>query len=262
MKKFVSILTDFGWNDPYVGIMKGVMLSIEPELTIVDITHDSPNFDVRSGSYLLWASASDFPKGTVFLVVIDPGVGSSRNALIAEAGGYYFVGPDNGVLWETVSQLGGGKFYKIENREFFYRKTPSSTFHGRDIFAPAAAHLAKGVSPENFGPRVEDEQVEKVSLFTASKGKGAVRGEVIYIDHYGNAATNIRAEDFDPERVTHISVGELQFPRLHRSFFEVEVGKPLVYINSFGLLEIGVREGSAAGELGLEPGSKVEVYYK
>src|SRR5919199_222420 len=189
MRRIITLLTDFGVADAYVGVMKGVILGIAPEVTAVDLCHEVPPQDVRAGAFLLMAAYAYFPAGTIHLAVVDPGVGTERQIVAVRAGEHYFVGPDNGLLRWAVDRAGGAAaIVAVENPEYRLSQV-STTFHGRDMMAPAAAHLARGVPLEALGPAVPRLAGEP---FPEPQRRGnALAGRVIYVDRYGNCITNL-----------------------------------------------------------------------
>ncbi|RMG86329.1 MAG: hypothetical protein D6712_07790, partial [Chloroflexi bacterium] len=200
MTPTIVLLTDFGVTDIYVGVMKGVMRAICPSATFIDLTHAVQPQNVREGAYHLFNSYRYFPEGTVFLVVVDPGVGSARRPIIVRANGYTFIAPDNGILAYTLQDLGGEyEAYELANPEY-HMPDMSVTFHGRDIFAPGAAHAAAGVPLAQFGPRLE--QIKSLPTPQMVIQEHKISGEVMHIDHFGNVATSIgKLRWLAPERL-------------------------------------------------------------
>jgi len=241
----ITLLTDFGTSDSYVAEIKGVLLSRVPTATVVDVTHDVPAGDVRAGRYVLSRVWPRFPAGTVHLAVIDPGVGTARRALAAQAGGHCFVGPDNGLLSGLPDDV---RFVTLP-----VLRDASPTFHGRDVFAPAAARLAAGARLDDLGPPVAD--VIRNTAAAPRVVESAVLGEVVYIDRFGNLISNI-PKDLIRLGAT-ITVGETTIGLVRRTFGDVAVGMPVAYVGSGGTVEIGVREGSAARALGVGVGAVV-----
>ena len=192
----ITLTSDFGLKDPYVAEMKGVILTINPKATLIDITHEVEKFDVRMAAFILASAAPYFPQGTVHLAVVDPGVGTQRRAIIIQTKKSFFVGPDNGILILAAQNQGIEHVYQITNPTFMLPKI-SSTFHGRDIFAPAAAHLDKGVPPKEFGPEIKD--LTKPEFASVKQTNGSLIGEVIHIDGFGNIITNITEKDIGPK---------------------------------------------------------------
>ncbi len=252
----VTLLTDFGLADAYVGTVKGVILGINPAARLVDLTHAVPPQDVRAGSELLAEAWRVFPRGTVHLAVVDPGVGTARRAIAVAAGGHYFVGPDNGLLGFCF-QLPGARAVVLRNPR--YRRSPvSRTFHARDVFAPAAAHCSRGVSLRALGPPLEDPV--RLPPRGPRVRRGRVTGEVIWVDRFGNLLTNVRAEDLagDPAAWS-LRIGRARIPALVGTYGDCPAGGLGALLDSSGRVEIFVREGDAARRLGVGPGTPVSL---
>ena len=251
----VTLLTDFGLADTYVGIMKGVMLNIARDLTLVDLTHDIPRHSTRAGAYGLAGAANYFPPGTVHLVVVDPGVGSRRRAIVAECEHGIYVAPDNGVLTLALRTDKLKRCVAIENHAYRLSQV-SMTFHGRDIFAPAAAHLARGLDVAELGPQQQDLAV--LELPEAERaGRERVTGEILHVDHFGNCITNIpNAWLFEcPSWI--LQAADTRLRGIQTAYAQVGEGEPLAIWGSSGYLEIAVRAGSASAALGLGVGDVV-----
>jgi S-adenosylmethionine hydrolase len=258
MTGIAALLTDFGTADWYVGSMKGVMLGIDPTIRIVDITHGVPAGDILGGALALLSSYRYFPAGTVFVVVVDPGVGSERRGIVAAAGGYFFVGPDNGVLSPALARAEAPRAHAIEN-DRYTRPEVGATFHGRDVFAPVAAHLCSDPALERFGPRVDDPV--GLSWPEPTETDGGIRGEIIHVDAFGNAITSIEAGRlgrFEPGEATVGCSSRGAIP-LRDYYRQVGEGEPLALVGSSGLMEISVNRGNAARILNLARGDVVEV---
>lgn len=254
----ITLLTDFGTADHFVAVMKGVISGIAPRARMVDISHDGPAYGIRAARFLLAQSWRWFPKGTVHVVVVDPGVGTARRGLVVEAEGHVFIGPDNGVLSEPLG-LKGAKARMISNRKLCMKEI-SSTFHGRDVFAPIAARLAAGLSTAQTGPLVRDAQVVTTDA-PVRIGKRYWQGEVAYVDRFGNLITNLPVADF-PELRTRgfvLRAGFETLAELKPNYAAGAEGEPIVVPGSSGCLEIAVNQGSAAKKLGLALGSPVEL---
>jgi S-adenosyl-L-methionine hydrolase (adenosine-forming) len=252
----IALLTDFGTRDYFVAAMKGTILSINPSAVIVDITHEIPPHDIREASFTLRACYRDFPPGTIFLAVVDPGVGSERRAIAAEAGGFYFVAPDNGLLGFIFGDE-STQVYEITETRLF-RSSVSSTFHGRDVFAPVAAHLSSGVKPEELGRGISDPVSfgePEPRLF-----EGGIEGEVIHIDRFGNLVTNITPGDLPASYNVEINGRIIEKQVDH--YAGAREGEMFSITGSAGFLEISVREGSAANALDAQPGLKVIVRHR
>jgi S-adenosyl-L-methionine hydrolase (adenosine-forming) len=244
----ITLLTDFGSTDSYVAEMKGVLLSGAPTVTLVDLTHEIPPGDIRAAAYVLGRTWSRFPAGTVHLAVVDPGVGSSRAALGLSAHGHCFVGPDNGVFTSVFHDA------EVEAIALPVPPAASATFHGRDLFAPAAAALAEGADLSSLGQRFAG--IPHRLAYTSPHREGAfVVGEIVYVDRFGTLITNLRTE-LVPARAT-VQVDELEIGPLQRTFSDVPTGSLLVYIGSGGTLEIAVRDGSATERLEVGMGARV-----
>jgi S-adenosylmethionine hydrolase len=251
----VTFTTDFGARDGYAGAMKGIVLSLAPTATLVDITHGVPAQDVAAGALALAQAAPLFPAGTIHVAVVDPGVGGSRADLLVEVGGHLFVGPDNGVL--SLAARGERRIRRIEALGF-RREPVSPTFHGRDVFAPTAGRLAAGASPAEVGPLVES-MVELVSPPIARLG-GRAEGTVIHIDAFGNLITSLLADSVLGDASIEVEGLEGVFhPTFARTFSDVDEGALVAYVGSGGQLEIARRNGSAAAHVGAERGTVVRV---
>jgi S-adenosyl-L-methionine hydrolase (adenosine-forming) len=240
----ITLLTDFGLSDAYVAEVKGVLLSRAPGTLLVDVTHQVSPGDVRAGQYLLARSWQRFPPGTVHLAVVDPGVGTARRALAAAAGGHWFVAPDNGLL----SFLPTPRFVALT-----IPAGAAPTFHGRDVFAPAAAALAIGTRLENLGSPVTD--ATHAPLPTPHHDGTAVMGEVLYVDRFGTLISNIPGPDVEPG--VRIRVAGTDVGALRRTFGDVERGTLVALVGSGGTVEVAVRDGSAARLLGVGVGAEV-----
>ena len=259
MPPLITLLTDFGIADGYAGIMKGVIYGIAPGVRIVDISHQIVPQDVRGGALVLRSAVPFFPRGSIHVAVVDPGVGSARAPLVITADVGLFVGPDNGLLAPAVAAQGGSSgCWRIENPAYI-RRAVSRTFHGRDIFAPMAAHLALGVRPEEVGP--PQPAIEPLSLPQPECSTAAVHGEVIYVDHFGNLISNISADDLKPFASTglSVSINDVSDVPLVSAYAQGVPSGALAIINSWGLLEIAVRDGHAAQQLGATTRTPVTV---
>ncbi len=258
----VTLLTDFGTRDYFVGAMRGALLSINPEAAVVDITHDVAPHDIEEAAFTLLASYETFPAGTIHVVVVDPGVGSARRALAVEGGGHFFVGPDNGVFGHVYERLGRFRVYHVVNDSFF-REPVSSTFHGRDIFAPVAAALSRRTRPSELGPEVSD-FVQLPFAAPFQRDASTLVASVIHVDRFGNCVTNVAPQDLGGEskaRAARISVAGREV-KTFRRFFADDAdtrGEPFAIWGSAGLLEIAVFRDSAARVLGLRRGGEIEV---
>ena len=254
----ISLTTDFGLTDWFVGTMKGVIASLAPRAKVIDLTHDVPAGDIRAGAFALAAGCRFFPKGTVHVAVVDPGVGTARRAIAVRTVDYVFVGPDNGVLCRALANERVEAVHLLENRAYFL-PTISRTFHGRDIFAPAAAHLSRGLSMRKLGPAVDD--TVPLPWPEPRLKRGAIEGEVLYLDRFGNAITNVGAQ-----ALLGLGTGAKQVFLKHRllclvadGYQAVPTGEPVAVAGSSGFVEIAINQGRAADRLGLEVGSLIEV---
>jgi S-adenosylmethionine hydrolase len=254
-----TLLTDFGLADHYVGVMKGVILSVDPGITLVDLGHEVPPGEVEGGAFALLASYPYFPRGTVHVAVVDPGVGTARRPIVAVAGGQLFVAPDNGLLGYVLEREPGARVFHVTNERLF-RQPVSTTFHGRDVFAPVGAALATGVPPESLGPEIAD-PVRLAPLRPTPEADGTLRGRVLQVDRFGNCVTSFTAHDLG-ERADGgfcLHAGTAQIRELRRHFAGGRPGAPFAIWGSSGFLEIAVNGGSAAAVLGLGTGHEVRV---
>ena len=248
----ITLTTDFDLSDPYVGEMKGVILSINPEAKVVDITHGVKPGDVFEASMMLKESFSYFPRGTVHVVVVDPGVGTQRRPIVVVTEDYLFVAPDNGVLWPVICKDKGKKIVHLKNPEFF-RHPVSNTFHGRDIFAPVAAHLSLDKNPLDMGPEIEDPVKLKTPSLQIDSSK--LKGQVIRVDRFGNLITNIDAVTLNrylgsETDEADIEVGSLRIKGISTAYGDVPINHELALIGSSGFLEIAVNQGRADERIG------------
>ncbi len=251
----ITLLTDFGLLDHYVGVMKGVILSICPEAKLVDITHEVPPQNIAQGAYLLGVSYKYFPRGSVHVGIVDPGVGTNRRAICVVADDQFFIGPDNGLFTLVYDLACEFVVYELKNSAYFLSQI-SSTFHGRDIFAPVAAYLACGLEPSRLGPVVSDE-VRLSWPKPVLQGKRLIGG-VIHVDRFGNLITNISRDLLRDKTVKKIIFNGLEIP-FKRAYAAAKPKSPLALIGSDGLLEIAISMGSAAQTLGKEGRVIVEI---
>ncbi|MBI5480857.1 MAG: SAM-dependent chlorinase/fluorinase [Deltaproteobacteria bacterium] len=254
----VTLLSDFGTADAYVAAMRGVMLGVNRALRLVDITHEVVPQDVFGGALVLRHAAPFFPRGTVHLAVVDPGVGGPRAPIVIETALGWFVGPNNGIL--TLAAPAPRRAYRLENPAF-RRPVLSDTFHGRDLFAPAAAYLACGAPAAAMGPALDEAQVVQLDLPAVRREAGALRGEVIHVDHFGNLITNVFGDYVAEPRPAEccVEVGGARICGVRRGYYEVTAGELCAVVGSAGLLEVAVRDGSATARLGLGRGAEVRV---
>jgi S-adenosylmethionine hydrolase len=254
----ITLTTDFGSSDHFVGAMKGVILGIAPRATIVDITHEIAPFDLAEAGFVISQAWSYFPKRTIHVVVVDPGVGSSRRPILVEAGGHFFIAPDNGVL-SMIYESTRPKVRVISNPKVM-RAAVSRTFHGRDVFAPAAAHLARGLTPASFGKPIADcvrNFLHKPSQISRHDWAGAV----LKVDRFGNLITNFHIDDFPDVKTRPIEL-RAGFEHIHRlalTYAETAIGEVFAIVGSSGYIEVAANQASASKTLGCGAGAPVEL---
>ena len=252
----ITLTTDFGLRDYFVGCVKGAILTIHPLVRLIDLTHEIPPHDISAGAFVLKESHRYFPKGTVHLAVVDPGVGSARKPIIVQAADALFVGPDNGIF-SYILREPDARAFEIQKSKYV-PAAPSPTFQGRDRFAPAAAWLSKGIPPEEFGPRVPAPAGLGLTLPRPLSGN-RIEGTVVYIDRFGNLITNVTTVQLGSKPPARLRTeGGLEIA-VKSSYSEGERTLPAALMNSSGHLEIFLSEGSARDHLGLAVGSKVVV---
>jgi hypothetical protein len=261
MASIITLLTDFGTRDAYVAAMKGVILGLNPQAVLVDLTHEVPPQDILAGAFILAEAAPYFPEGAIHLAVVDPGVGTGRRGLAARARGRFWVGPDNGLLSLALGGAPEATIVSLTNPACF-RPEVSATFHGRDIFAPVAAHLSLGVDLARLGPIIRDPVALPIAepVFTPAEA----RGEIIYVDRFGNLVSNLPGRQLATwlaGRDFRLRVGPLTISQLSRTYSEVAAGECLVLIGSHGFLEIACNRESAARRLGLGVGAILKILY-
>jgi S-adenosylmethionine hydrolase len=258
-RPLITLLTDFGTRDAYVGSMKGVILSINPEANLIDLSHEVPPQDIRAGALLLAAAAPFFPPGAIHLAVVDPGVGGDRRALAAHCQGCYWVGPDNGLFHFILGQAADFTLVSLENPAYF-RPQVSATFHGRDIFAPVAAHLSLGVDLDRLGPRITDPVV--LDLPQPVFAPGVINGEIIAVDRFGNLISNLRLAQLTAwlaQAEMRLQAGPLTLTGLARTYAQAAPGEFLALEGSHGFLEIACAQDNAARRLKAGVGLAVEI---
>jgi hypothetical protein len=264
MPTIVALLSDFGTQDHYVGAMKGAVLSVCPDAQLVDVVHDLVPHDVEAGSFVLASSVEAFPTGTVFLAVVDPGVGTARRALAVEKDGRRFVAPDNGLLTHVLAGAGEARVHAITNAGLF-RYQVSPTFHGRDVFGPVAGHLARGMAIEEVGPPAADPILLPVTPMRV-RGDDEWEGEIIHVDRFGNLTTNVLEADLrqilsrfggDPTAVVVVVEGAV-LP-LVATYGDVSEGEPCALVGSSHRLEIAIHGGNASRLLGAARGASVRI---
>jgi S-adenosylmethionine hydrolase len=252
----ITITTDFGLKDPYVAEMKGVIYAIKPAAKIVDVSHQIDKYSVRAAAFVLASAAPYFAKGTVHVVVVDPGVGTSRRAIVVQTKKAYFVGPDNGVLMLAAQAQGIKHIYELTNQKYMLPEV-SSTFHGRDVFAPAAAYLDKGVKPQEFGVEITDPVMPK---FAAIERKNAsVFGEVLHVDGFGNVITNIGRAEVATAKTVKVNLHHVSL-QLHCSetYGNAKSQEPIALIGSHGFLELALNQGSFSEKYRVNSGDRIE----
>ncbi|BDC52548.1 hypothetical protein F183_A48630 [Bryobacterales bacterium F-183] len=245
----ITLTTDFGLSDHFVGTMKGVIAGIAPKSTVIDICHLVTPHNIAEGAFVLSQAYRYFPKGTIHVAVVDPGVGTQRRPILAQANGQYFIGPDNGIF----SFLEKVKVRAIENTRYFL-PAQSSTFHGRDIFAPSAAHLAAGQKPKSFGPLINDPVT--IDLFPKQLTRKKWTGLVLKVDHFGNLITNLPAT---LGRVKQLTIADRTLTETAATYQQMSDTTPTLIAGSSGYFEVSVRQGSAQAALGCGAGTPLEL---
>jgi S-adenosylmethionine hydrolase len=256
----ITLTTDYGTNDHLVGTLKGVILKINPDATIVDITHNITPFDVLDAALAIGSSYSYFPPRTIHVVVVDPGVGTARRPLLVTADNQYFIAPDNGVL-SLVYDKDPGTVVRHANAEHYFLQPVSNTFHGRDVFAPLASWLSKTWQPASMGEDLTD--FKRFKLPAPKATNGVVKGVVMRIDNYGNLVTNFREEDLPKASLKkgaiHLQVGKHAVSKFVPTFAVGNAGEPIAYLGSSGYLEIALNKGNASRTLAIGRGTPVVV---
>ncbi len=263
-RRIVTFLSDFGTADTFVGQMKGAALAVCPDLAVVDLSHEVPPHDVAAGAYLLWTAFRAFPPGTIHVAVVDPGVGTDRRAVVVRTENHYFLAPDNGILTRVLDEEPAGSAYLLE-APHYRRPSPSPTFDGRDLFAPAAGWIAKGNEASHFGAEAGDLVRLEIPKTALAAGK-AVPVRVIWVDRFGNVTLDLPRSAFAPllkadAPAPRVSVETPGGPVLDlvRTYAQGAPGRPFMVFNSADHLELALREGRAADKLGLRPGMEVRV---
>lgn len=263
MSAWITLLTDFGEEDTYVGVMKGVIASVCPEARVIDLTHQVPPQDIATGAFLLDISVDYFPEGTIHVAVVDPGVGTVRKPIAVRTAQAFFVGPDNGIFTLVLQRHKPLQMVWLD-RPQYHLPNPSATFHGRDIFAPVAAHIARGVALEDLGTSIT--RLQRLPLPRIRVDWLGIRATVVHIDRFGNAITNLTYTDYEAwrtrwdvkEPVVEVAAGRALLP-IGRTYADVPHGQPLALFGSSERLEIAVNGGSAAQMLHLRRGDTVRV---
>jgi len=251
--KFVAFLTDFGTADPFVSVMKGIVLSRAPKAAILDITHEIPAQDIHMASFYLMSSMNYMPAGTLFICVVDPTVGTKRKIIWARTKNYQFIAPDNGLISWIEQNEPIKEVRYVENSKLFL-KNVSSTFHGRDIMAPVGGEIANGLKEEEIGP-LTSEYVNRPFPNPVKSGN-RIRGQIIAIDHFGNAISNIRGGTYREDNT--FSIADRLIRGVQNTYASVNSGEPLALNGSFGFLEFSIRNGNFAKTFDIKIGSKLE----
>ncbi|MFN1835691.1 S-adenosyl-l-methionine hydroxide adenosyltransferase family protein [Balneola sp. MJW-20] len=261
MSQIITLTTDFGLQDHYVSAMKAIMLGLAPEARHVDISHDIPPQDIMAGAWVIRNAAFLFPANTVHLVVVDPGVGTNRHPIAMKIEDQYFVGPDNGIFSLFYDEF---EYQAVKlNNEKYWRQGVSKTFHGRDIFAPVAAHLSKGTDISELGDPMEDLVTYHWAVPIADKD--GLQGWVVHIDRFGNLITNISHDllgEVIGQNKVKIYVGNTMIKKVVSTFGDVEEGEPVAFMGSSGMLEIGVNKGNASRLLSVDKGAQISIVLK
>ena len=253
----VTLTTDFGTRDAYVGTMKGVMLSLRRDLHIVDISHNLPRHGLVPAALMLREACPRFPEKTIHVAVIDPGVGGQRRPILLHLGNHFFLGPDNGIFGRLLADFALVGAWKLENPDYFLPAV-SNTFHGRDLFAPAAAHLAGGVPPEEFGPEISDPCSVAIPRYELEDK--VLKGSIVWVDHFGNCLTNLPEaviSDWAKRSPFQIQAGNCLISGLSSCYEAVSPAAPVALISSMGTLEIACNQARADQALGLKAGDPV-----
>lgn len=256
----IALITDFGMADGFVGTMKGVILSIAPQARIIDISHDSAPQHTHHAAFVLWSSYKYFPEETIFVAVVDPGVGTERRIILVEdSGGKKFLVPENGILRFILPELRNPKAYHINNDKYWLKQV-STTFHGRDIFAPVAAHLVNGERGEQLGARIEI-PVPDSPFINIGPSTKEQNGKIVHLDRFGNLITNLRPQFDEQDDVRNFSleIGNRTIKPLKKTYGDGEYGELLALVGSSGLIEVAVRNSSAQQMLGLRVGDPVVI---
>jgi hypothetical protein len=255
--KIITLLTDFGMRDSFAAQMKGVILTINPSCAIVDITHEIDPFNIKKAALTIGFSYKYFPIGTINISIVDPGVGSSRRGIAIEAGGYYFVGPDNGIFSYIYHDFGHEvRVYHLSLDQFFL-SNDSSTFHGRDVFAPVAAQLSIGLPIEKLGLEITDfikSDIPKPQIIG-----GIIKGAILYIDRFGNAITNIENKMLSKDRYLLTVTFKDKDIKIVNCYEQGDIDTPCALINSSGFLELFIRNGSIAHVYSIIEGQPVDI---
>ena len=261
--RIITLTTDFGTRDAYVGAMKGVILGINPDVRLVDISHSISPQDVMEAAYVLKEAAFYFPPDTVHLAVVDPGVGTKRRPVAVRYGRHFFVGPDNGIFPLLMDDSEQPESVELNRKDYWLSDEISTTFHGRDIFAPAAAHLSRGVPLPDLGRRIDALSPMHWALpITDEQG---IQGWIAHVDRFGNCITNVARDLLERTRdgrSVRCFTGSAILEGLTRTYADVEAGEPLMHYNSSDVLEIAVNSGNASELLGIRKGDPVNILFR
>ncbi len=251
----ITLTSDFGLRDPYVAEMKGVILTLNPKAKIIDISHCLEKFDIRLAAFTLASAADYFPENTVHMAVVDPGVGTQRRAILIQTERGYFVGPDNGVLMLAAQNQDIKHIYELANPNLMLPKI-SGTFHGRDVFAPAAAYLDKGVRASDFGQEINNPVTPNFAA--VEQINEGLRGEVLHIDGFGNIIMNIKEKNMMNSKTLNVKLPMASLKvKFGKAYAEGEPGEPIVLVGSHGFLEIAVNQSSAVEKFHVQVGDKI-----
>lgn len=250
----ITLLTDFGTADQYVSAMKGVMLSIAPQARLIDISHEVEPQNILGGAYLLANSAPWFPAGTIHLAVVDPGVGSDRSIIAGRWGDQIVIAPDNGLVSFMQKDTPASEIFELTDRQYSLLDV-SKTFHGRDVLAPAAAHVACGTALSALGARITQPQI--IHLPQPELRENRLVGQVIHVDRFGNLVTNIKADEFREFAPATVHVKDHVISSLVRTYSDAPIGRPLAVVGSSNMLEISINQGNARDEISVAVGEEV-----
>lgn len=260
MSKIIALLTDFGYKDGFAATLKGVIYTICPEVQIVDISHEVKAYNILEASWILTNSFNFFPAGTIFVCVVDPGVGSERKKLLVQTDKYYFIAPDNGLLTGVINKSTVIKIISLDNNSFWLPEI-SNSFHGRDIFAPVAAHLASGLNPvDSFGSPVAADSLKKLPLPEPVCLNNQIKGTIVYIDNFGNVITNIPGSWLSSNNVL-IKIKDLELNGIENCYTNVESGKCLALIGSHNYVEISVNGGRVCDLFDISVGEHIIIEF-
>ncbi|KIE59356.1 hypothetical protein A946_01220 [Methylacidiphilum kamchatkense Kam1] len=261
-RPIIGLITDFGSKDHYVAQLKGVIYSIDPFARVIDLNHEIEPYNLTEAAFLIDQSALEFPAGSIFVAVVDPGVGTERKGILLETKAHkFYIGPDNGIFSLVIEREGVAEVWTLDKKEIWKREEPSHTFHGRDIFGPVAAYLSQGGKPQNTGSRMPKENLHLLNFSPPSTIGQSVSGQVLYIDHFGNIITNIpmgMASWIKEGNLVRVQIGKITLAApCVKTYSELPLGKVGVLYNSSGYLEISSSQGSAAKLLKAQSGNSL-----